>query len=155
MFCFSSSSYWINTWRVLYLLYVGHLLSYFFSGWVEWHLSVTSSTTCLYCSRKRLSQALYIHAWNNQWPTKQVQSWAAVTFHICLQKQHPPMDSSLSSAIGTHPSDRQSFVFLWSCRRKLVGRHLHICDLLGRVYGLISITIEQLLLRLDHRLADR
>ena len=80
---------------------------------------------------------------------------AAVTFHICLQKQHPPMDSSLSSAIGTHPSDRQSFVFLWSCRRKLVGRHLHICDLLGRVYGLLSITIEQLLLRLDHRLADR
>ena len=32
---------------------------------------------------------------------------------------------------------------------------MHICDLLGRVYGLLSITIEQLLLRLDHRLADR
>ena len=71
MFCFSSSSNSIITWRVLYLLYVGHLLSYFFSGWVEWHLSVTSHTTCLYCLRKRLS---YTHGRNNQWPTKQLQS---------------------------------------------------------------------------------
>ena len=52
MFCFSSSSYWII------LLYVGHLLSYFFSGWVEWHLSVTSHTTCLYCSRCLLTRTL-------------------------------------------------------------------------------------------------